>query len=82
MRQQTARATELHSVLYKHVTLYIPSAWHSALHAVNIMDLFPHLIHDLTFGSPIGNPPPLYSTFTPKNLASVTIHPNVIENEI
>ena len=78
----TACETELCSVLYKHVTPYIPSAWCSALRIANISHRFPHLVHDLTYSSPIGDPPPLYSTFTPKNLPSATVLPDVITNEI
>ena len=78
----TACETELHSVLYKHVTPYIPSAWGSALRIANISHLFPHLVHNLSYGSPIGDPPPLYSTFTPKNLPSATILTDIIVNEI
>ena len=82
MEPLTACETELHSVLYKHVTPYIPSAWGSALRIANISHLFPHLVHNLSYGSPIGDPPPLYSTFTPKNLPSSTILPDIIANEI
>jgi hypothetical protein len=36
----------------------------------------------ITFGSPIGNPPPLLHTFIPKNLTSATLLPDIIENEL
>ena len=80
--QRTARETELHSVLYKHVSPHIPSSWDSALHSAKLDHEFPLLVHHLTYGSPIGNPPPLISMFIPKNLPSATLLPEVISNEI
>ena len=82
MEQRTARESELRSVLYKHVSPYIPSAWDSALHTAKLDHEFPLLVHHLTYGSPIGNLPPLVSTFIPKNLPSATLLPEVISNKI
>src|SRR5882724_6688523 len=39
-------------------------------------------MHDLELGSPISNPPSLYFTFIPKNLASTEINPDYISNLI
>ena len=71
--QQTAHVTELHSVLYKHVTPYIPLTWDSALRIANLKHVFPLLVHHLTYGSPISKMPPLVSTFIPKNLPLATV---------
>ena len=43
---------------------------------------YPNLIHDLSFGSPIGNPPPIKYTFIPDNLPSAKIQPKYITNLI
>jgi hypothetical protein len=36
-------------------------------------------MHDISFSSPIGNPPPLTYTFIPENMPSALEHPLVIE---
>jgi len=43
---------------------------------------FPNLVHDITYGSPIGNPPALFSTFLPSNLPSAEILPEIIDLEL
>jgi len=43
---------------------------------VNLTDSYPNLIHDLSFGSPIGNLPPIDFTFIPNNLPSAKIQPD------
>ena len=73
---------DLDQVLYIIVSPYVPSAWQRALDAANITHLFPNLVHDITFGSPIGNPPPLTHTFIPPNLASANIQPEIINKEL
>ena len=55
--------TELHSILYIKTTPYDPNGWTEALHRCNLSHEFLNLINDITFGSPIGNPPPLSKTF-------------------
>ena len=65
--------TDLDQVLYIIVSPYVPSAWQRVLDAANITHLFPNLVHDIAFGSPIGNPPPLTQTFIPPNLALADI---------
>ena len=77
-----APTTDLDQVLYIIISPYIPSAWKCALDAANITHLFPNLVHDITFGSPIGNPPPLTQTFIPPNLASANIQPEIIVKEL
>jgi len=69
-------------VLYIHTTPYIPAAWQDALSSSRLLLHFPNLVHDITYGSPIGNPPPLSKTFLPPNLASALIHPEIIEQEL
>ena len=77
-----AQEIDLHKVLYKVVTLYIPTTWNQALLNANLTHAYPNLIHELSFGSPIGNPPPINFTFTPKNLSSENIQPEYIMNLI
>ena len=43
---------------------------------------FPNLVNDITFGSPIGNPPPLSRTFLPQNLPSAALYPHLINDEL
>ena len=54
-----APKTELSLVLYTHMTPYIAEGWGPALHDSNISHLFPLLVNDVAYGSPIGNPLPL-----------------------
>jgi len=82
MARAFAQEISLHRTLYIHTTPYNPSAWHTALASSNLLSLFPNLIHDLTYGSPIGNPPPLSKVFLPKNLPSANIHPTLINQEL
>jgi hypothetical protein len=53
-----------------------------ALHEAGITHLFPNLVHDLTYGSPIGSPPPLTYSFIPDNLASANLNPKYITNDL
>jgi len=39
-------------------------------------------VHDITYGSPIGNPPHLSKCFLPHNLSSLNILPKIIEQEL
>jgi len=64
--------------LYKIVTPYIPEAWRQALHNAGLTQNYPNLVHNLKFGSPIGNPPLIDFTFIPKNLPSAEIQPDYI----
>ena len=82
MVQLDAPETELGSVLYIHMTPYKPDGWRRTLHDLNIAHLFPLLVNDITYGSPIGNPPPLHHTFIPVNLSSALKLPHIINNEI
>src|SRR5882724_10109443 len=61
---------------------YKPATWLVALSSSNLLSAFPNLVHDLTYGSPIGNPPPLSKHFLPPNLSSANIHPILIEQEL
>src|SRR5882724_9658311 len=54
-----AHETELSSVLYIHMSPYISEGWCHALHDSNTSHLFPLLVNDIIYGSPIGSPPPL-----------------------
>src|SRR5882672_662450 len=55
----SAPETSLSDVLYIHTTPYNPKTWLAALSSSNLISSFPNLVHNLTYGSPIGNPPPL-----------------------
>jgi len=77
-----APKTSLMNILYIHMTPYIPSAWHTALSSANLLSTFPNLVHDITFRSPINNPPDLSACPLPPNLTSAKIHPKLIDNEL
>ena len=64
------------------MTPYIPLAWLMALSSENLLVSFPNLVHDITYGSPIGNPPPLSDCFLPQNLSSENILPEVIVKDL
>ena len=64
------------------MTPYIPDGWRCMLHDLNIAHLFPLLVNDITYGSPIGNLPPLRHTFIPANLSSALNLPHIIDNKI
>ena len=59
MAQLAAPQTELGSVLYIHMTPYISDGWHCMLYDLDISHLFPLLVNNIVYGSPIDNPPPL-----------------------
>jgi len=40
------------------------------------------MVHDIIYGSPLGNPPPLSTIFLPPNLTSAYIHPKLIDQEL
>src|SRR5882724_3078738 len=62
----------------------VPISNTQPLHApeIDLTDSYPNLIHDLSFGSPIGNLPPIDFTFIPNNLPSMNIQPEYITNLI
>ncbi|TFY82967.1 hypothetical protein EWM64_g1051 [Hericium alpestre] len=64
------------------ITLYIPSAWESALKHAGLSSKYPTLVHNLIYGAPIGNPPLLASTFIPPNMPNALEHPEFIEEHI
>jgi len=78
----SAPGTSLSDVLYIHTTPYNPKAWLTALCSSNLISSFPNLVHDITYGSPIGNPPPLLRSFLPANLPSALVHPELIDAEL
>ena len=78
----TACEIELRKILYIHTTPYSVDGWTAALSHCNILEDFPNLAHDIKLGSPIGNPPPLTSTFLPRNLPSAMLYPELIDKEI
>jgi len=85
MEQLAAPKTELGSVLYIlyiHIPLYIAEGWCQVLCDLDITHLFPLLVNDIVYGSPIGNPPPLWHTFIPVNLPSTLRLPCVVNNKI
>ena len=77
-----AQEIDLHCTLNIHTTPYNPITWNAALASSNLLSHFPNLVHDLTYGSPISNPPPLSKFFLPKNLPSANIHPMLIDQEL
>jgi len=77
-----AHATELSSILYILTTPYIAKGWCDALDDSVLTSRFPFLVNDISFGSPIGNPPPLHHTFIPGNLPSALSLPHIIDEEI
>jgi len=77
-----APETDPNGILYKIVTPYVPEAWRLALLDAGLTLRYPNLVHDLSFGSPIGNPPPIEHTFIPDNLPSAKIQPEYITNLI
>ena len=82
MRPLGAPGTDLADILYKIVTPYIPATWNQALSNANLINSYPNLVHDLSFGSPIGNLPHINFTFIPNNLPSAKIRPEYITNLI
>src|SRR5882724_11131757 len=82
MLPSVAPETDLSKILYKVITLYISSAWSQALTNANLKNSYPNLIHGLSFGSPIGNLPPINYTFIPDNLPLANIRPEYITNLI
>src|SRR5882724_3946462 len=76
----TVLETKSKYILYKIVTPYYVMAWHLALQHADLLHLFPNLVHDLTYGSPIGNLPPLSHTFIPNNLGSANIDPAYMDS--
>ena len=82
MAQACAPETSLQQTLYIHTTPYKPATWLVAPSLSNLLSYFPNLVHDLTYRSPIGNPPPLSKSFLPPNLSSENIHPGLIDQEL
>ena len=76
-----AHGTELSSILYILTTPYIAKGWCDTLDNSVLTSRFPFLVNDISFGSPIGNPPPLHHTF-PGNLPSTLSLPHIIDEEI
>jgi len=82
MGRKTALETDLMWVLYICTSPYNPEAWQHILETTNLSLSFPNLVHDITYGSPIGNPPPLSMSFLPSNLPSANIPPELIDQEL
>ena len=68
MAQPSAPEIELCTVLLHTPSPYKPDGWKEALESCNITSLFPILVQDIVYGSPIGNLPPITHTFIPDNL--------------
>jgi len=79
-RPPNVQGTNVPPYLYKVVTPYKPLAWGLALHECCLLYTFPNLVHDLTFGAPNGDLPPLTYTFIPNNLKSAEIDPSYMDN--
>jgi len=69
-------------VLYRTITPYRPNGWKQALSFAGLTHSFPNLVHDMTHGPPIGNPPPLTHTIISNNLRLVDIYPLYMDNFI
>ena len=82
MGQKTAPETDLEKILYIQTSPYNPMAWNDALINCHQCSCFLKLMHDLTYGSPIGNLPPLTSMFLLWNLSSADLHPQLIDQEL
>jgi len=80
--RRTAPITDLNKILYIRMCPYNPTSWHDALSNCDLSSYFPNLVHDITYGSPIGNPPALTSSFIPGNLPSADLHPEIIDQEL
>ena len=58
------------------------TAWKDTLDSAILSQSFPNLVHDISHGSLIGNPPPLLHTFIPDNLSSANICLDIIWDEL
>lgn len=68
---------------FKVVTTYRAGAWQRVLEDFNLTSRYPNLVHDIRYGSPIGNPPHLFKTFIPNNnMPSAIDHSDVIDKYI
>ena len=77
-----APGTDLSHIIDRMITPYKPAGWRQALSSTRLTHSFPHLVHDITYGFPIVNPPPSTYTFTPPNLKSADIDPVYMDNFI
>jgi len=68
-----ALGTDHASVLYRAITPYKLDDWRWALSSTGLTHSFLNLLHDITYSTPIGNPPPLTHIFIPSNLKSANI---------
>jgi len=73
---------DLSSILYKVIIPYKPDGWRLALASAGLTDTFPNLVHNITYGTPIGNPPLLTHMFIPNNLSSADIDPAYMDSFI
>jgi hypothetical protein len=56
------------------ITPYNPLAFERALDAANLTHMYPDLVHNLTYGFPLGDVAPITETYTPPNHFSVDEH--------
>src|SRR5882724_13572428 len=82
MPHVVAPGIDLQSVIHRSITPYKPEGWRQALSSAGLTHSFPHLVHDIIYGSPIANLPPLTYTFIPANLKSADIDPIYMDNFI
>jgi hypothetical protein len=76
MERLTVLATDFKRV----VTPYQAEGWYQALRDCQLLDRYPNLIHNIYYGSPIGNPPTPSSTFIPPNMTTTDLNPSFIDN--
>jgi len=61
---------------------YKLNTWNHALLKAKLDLSFLNLVHNPTYGSPIGNPPPLMHTFLPPNLPLANFHAAIIDQDL
>ena len=63
-------------------TPYIAEGFRKALEAASLTLRYPSMVHDIKFGSPIGEPPPLLHTTIMPNLISAKRRPDIVSDYI
>jgi hypothetical protein len=61
------------------ITPYNPAAFESALKKANLTHVYPNLVHNLTYGFPLGDIAPITKSYSPPNHFSVDEHQSAIQ---
>ncbi|PPQ76790.1 hypothetical protein CVT26_001757 [Gymnopilus dilepis] len=80
LRVPAPETAPLSNELSRITTPYNANEWSRVLDECNLTSSYPNLVHDLLYGSPIGNPPSISETFIPDNMPSAHLHPEIIED--